>query len=1332
MARFRARRWLLWGLLFLPVLAVPAAFILGRAYVNQRLQSDFSLGRYRLHLVAPRLGWDLRFTADSLVFSSPSAMVRAGRLRCEARFWQSLVSLNPSFLATADSIRVELAGKPERRQPRVLALRPGKPAVFPTLRIPVPFRLEAEAVTVGRSGRALVRVADAALYSQGPKGAAVEWKRALFAPDDSAYALEGAFRASARWFGKRLRYQASFQGASGDAFRLEGERRKADLRRGRDSLEASASGLEAYARWFGGDRVPPATELKATASVDLDDGPALRLQTEFTYPVPMRIGPQRISLRLGFRDSVGTLRVDSRGEQGQTALVQGSFHLPLADSLPIAALPSLIRGEFTGHTRNVRVPIGRWVLPGDAEIRRFSIAGGEAQAEVRTRDSSEVSLRFFRDSLPRLPWLEPGIPPHAGRGPKAETRRTAGAGTGARAGAAGGPSWRFTLSGRASPTETWARIWTRNQVNYRSALLVGEFRPGELIVDVRGQGVTAYMAAADSLWARNVIRRRGYYLSDSRLYWQDEVWPIKGRVEWGERKASRSPRGLRLRREVSLAFGSDHARHGSFEFAMPRRGAMVVTAGRLATEHLFVPRLDKVRPYRPVLDGRFAWDWEWRTGDAGLRSDILYRGRRMGLDLEAAWDARNLRIPRLEAAVDGSRLRVGAALRLRGEQFYHLRGLGLDDVASLSLEADRFDAAHLAALVPGGALASGSLDGSLAYADTSGFRGTWTVREARLRPPADVLEIPFLSATGRGRDMVLVARTASQKHPFLNDTLRLTIDDVLGRNPGVSLRAVSAGGFTLGFDGGLPGLKALRGRFTAAGGTALPGGAGSVDSLRVRGRLDAPLERGFVKRLRVDSAVLEGRYLVRGLDTQTFRGELEVRDGRVLVPSLTAEDGGGRALAGEAEVRLGKPLRASAKLRGQSVILQVQGLQKLVLQDVEASLRADSAGTSATARAARTSFQAARGALAAKGELENLSVAYVLSPAAAGKAETPRLAVKGRLRGFELKHKIGFRDMQRFFRTVKVEKRRKRIKPVDLDIDIEAVGAENRVETDILRMYFTGGLSMRGVYPYTMLNGEVSALSGQIGQTGQSYDIDDFGLRWQNATMEEGVVNVEGSKRLKADCRPETQRTCNVFIRLEGRLEEMSFTYDSDCGQTGGGEVIEPAALITSVSRGCYSGEYVSGAGDGGGYGEAMFTFLEPAISANLSRRVSKASAGWIQSTQVTGIGAVVAGDTTVDAEPISVSLETKEWKGLKGKAKAGYHPESKLPSPWENGVSVEWRVPLEKVAADSGWKRRVRNRITLEASAETRPEERLSGEEEQDVEVKAGLRYRFRFWRLW
>jgi hypothetical protein len=42
-----------------------------------------------------------------------------------------------------------------------------------------------------------------------------------------------------------------------------------------------------------------------------------------------------------------------------------------------------------------------------------------------------------------------------------------------------------------------------------------------------------------------------------------------------------------------------------------------------------------------------------------------------------------------------------------------------------------------------------------------------------------------------------------------------------------------------------------------------------------------------------------------------------------------------------------------------------------------------------------------------------------------------------------------------------------------------------------------------------------------------------------------------------------------------------------------------------------------------------------------------------------------------------------------------------------------------------------VRDRVTLEASAETRPEEKIK-DENQDARMQVGVRYRYKFWNLW
>jgi hypothetical protein len=277
-------------------------------------------------------------------------------------------------------------------------------------------------------------------------------------------------------------------------------------------------------------------------------------------------------------------------------------------------------------------------------------------------------------------------------------------------------------------------------------------------------------------------------------------------------------------------------------------------------------------------------------------------------------------------------------------------------------------------------------------------------------------------------------------------------------------------------------------------------------------------------------------------------------------------------------------------------------------------------------------------------------------------------------------------------------------------------------------MAFAGDLAVRGVYPYTLLSGEFSSLKGELGQTSQSYDITDFDLKWQNATVEEGRISVEGRKKLRVNCKPETERTCNVYVKLAGRLDEMAFTYDTDCGANTG-ENLEPTALINSVSRGCWSEEDVAGAGNGN-YGEAVVSLLEPTLNEKLTSVGERFTGGWIKRTSVTGIGTAVAKDTTVN-EPLAIGVETKEKWGMSVKASAGYHPERREENTWESKVGVQWRPPLEKASGNSEWKRRVRDRVTLEASAETRPEEKIKNEN-QDARMQLGVRYRYKFWNLW
>jgi hypothetical protein len=106
-------------------------------------------------------------------------------------------------------------------------------------------------------------------------------------------------------------------------------------------------------------------------------------------------------------------------------------------------------------------------------------------------------------------------------------------------------------------------------------------------------------------------------------------------------------------------------------------------------------------------------------------------------------------------------------------------------------------------------------------------------------------------------------------------------------------------------------------------------------------------------------------------------------------------------------------------------------------------------------------------------------------------------------------------------------------------------------------------------------------------------------------------------------------------------------------------------------------------------------------------------------------------GSDSSGLEAVSLEVESREVYRVGLKGRAGYHPETKLANPMEYRMAAEYRAPLERLAADSAWRARLKDRFTVEAAVETRPEGR-DVEEERQVRQRAGLRYRHRFWNLW
>lgn len=1331
----KTKRLLLLGVLLSPVALLPTAFIVARVWLNQHLQRDLSFAGFGLHLTNPILGWDLDFRSDSLEVSSPRFSLRSGKIATDWRIWNSIASLKPSLSVVADTIRMRVEPDPADSVERARKRKRGKIPSFPNVRIPVAIRVSAIRVEMAMGDKPVARLDGLSFYSQGPKGFTLEATGiALPAKGDSGLvSLAGTYRASARWFGKNLRYQFRVQDPEGNFLRLDGERRKGDLRVGKDSVDASLKAFTTYAPFLRtirsempqvpGQRpkgIPDFRNMTLQASLEMGkDHRSIHLHAGFQSPAVWRIRPQQVDVTAKLEDSSGRVTIRSHGEADESAYLQGRFHLPNLDS-GFARATREMTANLSGFTRNFRFRIGRRMLPGDAEIRRLRLLPGlVVEADVRTRDSSVFHGRAFRDgdSSARVPLAASGA-------------------IAANSVSAGSNAWKCAFTGTIDPGETWVHAWVDTNVSFRHARVSGEAGKRGLKVETWIRQPKAYGSAADSLYAVQTVDKSGYVLTSSRVYAKDAVWPVTGQVKWGKRQPAEG--GHRRKRKVSLAFRTKHPRYGSAEYSMAGPGKMEIKVENLDARKLPYVRFAKLMALRPIATGGFAWDIRERTGWVDAASELEYKGRNLRVAAKADWDARRFSAKGLDISFSDSRLRLSGDARLSGRHFFQLGKLHVKDIQGLALEADRFDAAGLSDFLgkryP---VDRGILKGKLAYTDTTGFLGTYEMHDLELHPAKKFLAIPYLALIGEGETLRLSMRTVSPTHPWLNDSVTLRVNDILGRNPAIGFKAVSADGLVISFQGSARELRELDGNFSLNGRVVLPGQAGEIKDARMGGHILAPLNKSLLRELVLDSGSFAGRYAVPGLDTQNVTGTISMRNGRLAVPDLRATDKAGIGMTGEALCDVSGSPRVSAKLRGGNLALQWPGIQKLVLKGADASLRIDSTGVWAQAMVGNAGFASSKPPVSMRGSLEGMNIEYFRppayksakggSPSAAG-AAIPRLKVKAKLRDFTFRHKIGFRELQRSIRTVKVDKRKKRVKPIEVQLDIETAGSGNRVETDILRMVFAGDIHVRGVYPYTLLTGEFSALSGEIGQTSQSYDITGFDLKWQNATVEEGRLSVEGGKKLRSDCKPDTKRTCNVYVRLAGRLDEMAFTYDTDCGGNTGA-TLEPSALINSVSRGCYSDEYVAGGG-GGNYGEAVFALLEPTINEKLSSVGSTFSGGWIKRTAVTGIGTAVSGDTA-GSEPIAIGVESKEKWGMSIKAKAGYHPEKKLPNPWENKVALEWRPPLEKASKSSEWKRRVRDRVTLEASAETRPEEKINKENRQ-VRKQVGLRYRYKFWNLW
>ena len=504
MARFS--RGLLWVTVLGPIIILPLIFISSRIWLNHHLRGTVTFGDFQLHLTRPKLAWNYNFSSDSITLKSPMVEIQTSHLVVNIRFWQSLVSIRPNLEILTDSMQINFIPEKDQSASWVNRKRNKAPPVFPNIRIPLPFQIKVNNVTVADRARFSTEIRNVVLISEGPKGVVVKadsFSTQFFSVNDSSvfspfhsvsklalrqsnFSSPGLYRASARWLGRSVKYQVRFELNSGDYIKMEGGHRKTNLYKGVDSVDISIARISDFNSLFQRKLIPELTNIRLTAALSLDSHQILRTRAILTTPPTFGLGHEHLDLSSSFQDSSGHMVFSARGDSGESAYLSGQFKFPSFSQSHHYNFHSGFSTTLSGYSRNVRLSIGGKRLPGDLEIRRITIRPGLATiAEVKTKDSSNLILRLFKDSSvgDGGPQMAKGISI---------------------------PQWVCTFSGDLDPRESWTHAWTDTNTSYRQLRVSGVIQQGKVECETWLKTARAYGAEVDSLYASHSVDKKGY------------------------------------------------------------------------------------------------------------------------------------------------------------------------------------------------------------------------------------------------------------------------------------------------------------------------------------------------------------------------------------------------------------------------------------------------------------------------------------------------------------------------------------------------------------------------------------------------------------------------------------------------------------------------------------------------------------------------------------------------------------------------------------------------------------------------------------------------------
>jgi hypothetical protein len=1337
----RRRRWgralVLWTILIPPVLCLlllgvvsAGGWWLERIYLRDEIRFGTNGEGGAVHVHGARFDWwRLNVNADSIWFKSPTLDARTGTTSVRIDWINGLLAMRPAARLDIDTVWVAVRG-----DTTVKEKTPLDSIILPDFSLPIAIVAQVRRLALEDSAGLMLTVQDARVSSRGGKRmrARVGQVQTRWSGDLALAAL-----ASLNWTRLDSVDVAVTVRRETDSVVLIGRHAKSPVWHGHDSLAVMIADVSPYYQAFGlGVGIPRTAPnngsneggIKLTATAMLGDSLGAKLQiraalAEWTVNPEFTLSPQRMELTAAWMQDRGTAVLSSDGRDGENIRLSLTARIQDPEGFVDSTKPlhEQVSASLEGHARGLRVRVRDTLRTADATIERAAWNGRTLDVAVSTGDSSRIEATAMLAGPLR--------------------------------------SYRGSLRAAVRPDERWVKVFIGEAVTFKTLDLTGAYDGGYsrksrgalLTATLAGTSVNAYGVILDSLRSAHEydLTSGRYSLTSSRLYassrGRPDVWALTGTVT--------PPRIKRQGQGVSVEARLAANGRGALFYDLGSDGTMEATAEDFTATALPYEGIDSLPIQDGVLDGVFRWNPTRKTGFSNLTAKITYlrndprRGSNrqtitpepVEATLNAEWTGKLFTLRKAQVVYRGSEITAQARLKPQGRQFYELHKVPAAQYEFAAVQTERFDLADiLKTFLPEPPLDSGIVRGGLSFSDVTGFAGRIGMEHIVLHDSPLGIGVPLLRIEGRGDTLVAFARTTGDEAPWLNDSVHAVLTGARGDNQHLMINAMMDGSLRMRAEAVMQNFANLKGTLRADGSLTLPEAGGTIEAVKAFIDFDFPDFKKILENSSLTTHEFTATYVNPGQPRQKLTLDPTLRNGTIQIPNLRIENDAGQKLTGHLEF---SPTRSTltAHVEGARFAAQWTDDYAVDLTNLVVDVNFGPQGSRARGSFSSGTFTYANLPLRVQGRLGSAKAEFIRPPLPPGGARYDRradtLKVSGVLQESELRYRLrNLGDIQRLMRGSAT--RRPTVgTPLHLDVKVRTAGSANRISTDMARLTWVGDLAVRGQHPYTLYEGRASAQSGDFGLEREAYAIRRLDVKWLNVPVDEGEIHFEARKELASTCTQSTQAattdSCTVITRLDGLLNDMQFSYDSDCGGAYGAGA-NVAAILYSVQRGCYDASIAGG--ETRGYGERAITLLEPTISREINRLLGPFWGAWVETADFTGLGSLSPDASNTDSvgEALSLALTSREYRRLRIKIRSGYHLNSQdLSSPMENMVALEWRLPLPSTLRDSAWRRRLDNNLRAAVSIETKPV-RLGSFETDEIERKIGLFYNYAYWGEW